>query len=482
MKKIKIILFILMFFIFSNFEAYAHDVYRGYIYDSENNAVPSPNIYNFQKIISGASLQTGAFLNPQDIFIDEKNNIYVLDTGNNRIVKMDSDFNLVKVFDSFSSETLNKPEGIYVDENEKMYIADTENHRIVIAGSDSSLIGIIQNPQSELFDEDFVFTPKKIVVDSAGTVFVLAKDVFQGLMSFDKEGTFLSFYGGNRVEMTVQLAIERMWRKILSKDQINAGQRYVPIGYANIFIDKEDFVFACDKSQDGQIKQLNPLGVDVLSKANQGALKFGDYGYETVNNASVNTVFVDINVDEDANINCLDMTRGRVFRYSSEGNLLGVFGCIGTQDGSFSLPTAIESFKDYILVLDGTRNDITVFTKSEYGKMLDTAVNYYNDGLYEESKEYWQEVLKRNSNFELVYKGMGKAEYKLGNYRGAMKNYSLCDDSEGYAEAFTAYRNAIIREHFAVIVLVVIIIIAAVYMTVRIFRKRKRRSVNERGA
>ena len=476
----KIISVVLALVILSAFPADAQDVYRGYTYDSENNAVPSPNIYNFEKVISGASLGTGAFLNPQDIFVDKKNNVYILDTGNNRVIKTDSDFNLVKVFDSFSSQMLNNPEGLYVDRNGKMYIADTENHRIVIADSSGSLTGIIENPQSEMFEENFVFTPKKLVVDNAGTVFVLAKDVYQGLMSFDQEGNFLSFYGGNRVEMTLRLAIERMWRKFLSKDQINAGQRFVPIGYSNIFIDGEDFVFACDKSQDNQIKQLNPLGVDVLSEANGNPVVFGDYGYETVNNASVSTVFVDINVDSDGNINCLDMTRGRIFRYSSECDLLGVFGSIGTQDGSFTLPTSVESFGDYILVLDGTRNDLTVFVKSEYGKILDTAVNYYNDGLYEESKEYWQEVLKRNANFELAYKGMGKAEYKLGNYRAAMKNYSLCEDSDGYAEAFTAYRNIIIREHFAVIFFSAAAVVVTVYLAFKFLRKRKRRASDER--
>lgn len=48
----------------------------------------------------------------------------------------------------------------------------------------------------------------------------------------------------------------------------------------------------------------------------------------------------------------IDTEKGRVFVYDSEGNMIYCFGGIGTQNGTFYSPSAIEFVGDKLLVTD----------------------------------------------------------------------------------------------------------------------------------
>ena len=69
--------------------------YQGYLFDYWSETVPAPEAYVPAKILSGTDLGVGSFNNPQDLFIDN-DYIYVLDSGNNRIVVFDHDCNFVR--------------------------------------------------------------------------------------------------------------------------------------------------------------------------------------------------------------------------------------------------------------------------------------------------------------------------------------------------------------------------------------------------
>ena len=76
----------------------------------------------------------GRFNAPQDIFVDTWNNLYILDSGNKRIIILDSLFNLIKVIDRLSSDSgteyLENPTGIYVSPAKRIFVADLEGNRI----------------------------------------------------------------------------------------------------------------------------------------------------------------------------------------------------------------------------------------------------------------------------------------------------------------------------------------------------------------
>ena len=67
--------------------------------------------------------------------------VYIADTGNNRIVVVDNSLTkFLRVIDSFErdgqTDTFKSPYGVCVSENGQLYIADTENRRIVVLEAD----------------------------------------------------------------------------------------------------------------------------------------------------------------------------------------------------------------------------------------------------------------------------------------------------------------------------------------------------------
>lgn len=67
---------------------------QGYTYSYWGEAVPAPAAYVPGRVIDGNSLGIGAFNSPVDLFVDEKNQIYVLDSGNHRIIIMNAAWEL----------------------------------------------------------------------------------------------------------------------------------------------------------------------------------------------------------------------------------------------------------------------------------------------------------------------------------------------------------------------------------------------------
>ena len=65
------------------------DPYQSYIFDYWGNPVPAPQAYTPVGIIEGSDLGVGDLREPRDIFVDHNNRIYLLDTGNRRLLVFD---------------------------------------------------------------------------------------------------------------------------------------------------------------------------------------------------------------------------------------------------------------------------------------------------------------------------------------------------------------------------------------------------------
>lgn len=478
MKRKNVLIFVLLInflLIFTTKNVYAGNEYKepdfnGYIYNSWGVAVPSANCYVQDKEYTGTDLGVGAFKSPSDIF--HKNGyIYIVDTGNNRIVVMDSNFKLVKemaVFNNNGKEyKLKGPTGIFVDDNNFLYIADKENKRVIKSDYNLNIKMIIEKPNSNLLEEKSEFIPAKITVDKQGHIYIQATNVYQGLMEFDKDGTFIGFYGSNKVEVSAALLADRIWKSILSKEQRQAMIKYVPIEYTNMTIDNTGFLYTTNKSTilTDQIKKLNPKGVNILRQkrvsASTGSLvkNYGDLDFQIVKGQRHDTQFVDVAIDENGFIFALDNERGKIFQYDQESYLISIFGDKGRQTGNFIMPTAIDSYNDNIYVLDGIKNSITIFKTTEFGKTVKNAFLLYNKGLYDEAKSIWEEILNRNSNYEIAYVGIGKALMNTHNFKEAMKYFQYAYDREDYSKAFKEYRVEILSKHFTLFMLAIISIV-----------------------
>ena len=71
------------------------------------------------------------FNSPSGVALDSKDNLYVADTGNNRIQKIQPDGNIT-VIGNFGHGLgeFHQPSGIALDSKDNLYVADTENSRI----------------------------------------------------------------------------------------------------------------------------------------------------------------------------------------------------------------------------------------------------------------------------------------------------------------------------------------------------------------
>ncbi len=493
---------------------FAEDPYTSYNYNAWSVAIPSQNGYIVSKTITGTEIGLDQLSDPdsplfisetepnklsdaKDFFLSPNNEFFIVDTGNNRIIHTDINFNLIGCYKTFTGSALTEqvsdpvtgetttqvvtglksPYGIYVDEDDIMYIADRDNQRIIKCGLDCEIITEYTRPDTELYDS-VSFYCTKVLVDAAKNVYVICPAVNKGAIMFSPSGAFIGYYGANRVEVTAEVIRNKLWRKFASEDQRAALTNSTPVEYANFDIDDEGFIYTvtevADVSTDA-VKKLNPAGYNILETTTNAAnMTFGDQQSITYSGTTYSTRLTDVAVGDDGIINILDYTSGRVFQYDKECNLLFIFGCDQEgQRGGFDNPNAVECYGEYIYVLDGRNNDITVYEETLFGAYVHEAVRMFNEGLYEDSLDLWYEVVKRDGNYNMAYTAIGRALLNQDKYEEAMKYFKVAFDDVDYDRAFEANRQDMLRDNFTLIVIVLIVVIVAVLVISKLQKKGK---------
>lgn len=451
--------------------------YITYNYDYWGDVYYTPAAYVPSGNLSGEGLGVGAFKNPQDLYVAQDGRVYIADTGNHRIVVLDSTMKVEKVISEFEyqgeTHTFNSPTGVFVTHKNELYVADTGNFRIVALKSDGSLYRIIQNPTSEVLDPGFVFAPLKVAVDYADRVYVVSKNMFQGIMAFDEKGNFTGFTGTIKVTITLY---EKIWRRLSTKAQRQRQVQFIPTEFTNVDIAPDGFVYATNYDPDGKqsVRRLNPRGQDIIKKKKEGTLS-GDLYWRLGREYSGPSRIVDVVYRGKGIYSILDMTRGRIFTYDHEGNLLYIFGGKGTQRGTFKNPTAIDMKDTNILVLDSHSNEIVTFQSTEYGRLIDEAVSLRFDGDEASAVALWEKVIQWDSNFELAYSGIGKAYLAAGDNKRAMEYLKLGMDKEYYSIAYKRYRDEILKENLGYILtgLLLVVLILSVRAAIAKYRKKE---------
>ncbi|MBE6852915.1 MAG: hypothetical protein E7505_05510 [Ruminococcus sp.] len=457
----------------------AAEAYDVYSYDRWGEAVPSQAGYTAERSVSGAALGTEDFSGLSDIFRTDSGIFYIVDSGNNRIVvaneKLDK---VIRIYDSFeyngTSLSLESPQSIFVSENGKLYIADTENSRILVSDENGKVELLIEKPESELYSA-VTFWPRRIIADDAGYIYAVVDNITSGSVMFDSSGKFSGFYGANRVQQTSEVIKNYFWKLFANETMRKYMTSSVPAAITSFDIDKDGFVYTCNSSLTQEldsIKKVDASGYNLFADINA---EFGDKPTADYSEFPQNS-YVDIDVNSEGLISCLDYTNGRVFQYDEDCNLLFIFGGKGNQLGTFRQVSAIESSVDNVYVADSQKNTITVFSETSFGKLVHEATRLYNDGYYEEALTPWFEVLKRDGNYRRAYIGIASAYINRGEYEEAMKYAELADSQWRYDRAFEGYREEFISENLSYIVWAVIIFSAAVIFLRRFKKKHKEAS------
>lgn len=450
--------------------------YPSYTFDFWGNPVPAPQAYVPAGSVDGVDLGVSSLKEPRDLFVDQDNRIYLLDTGNKRLLIFDGEWNLEQELRNFANQgvedSFQTPVSVYVTPRGRIYVADRDQARILEFNQQGELLREIGAPYSEVsgvLPADFSYRPLGVVVDNAGRIYVLADGVYEGFIEFDVDGKFRGFIGAPPVKPTI---IERFWARFATKDQRRQMSLFLPTEYSAHDLDERGFIYA---TEGNEIRRLNPTGVDVLRRTGF-FFPIGDVpthrDYQ-VREDILPTHFIHILARPDGIYSALDRQRGRIFTYDEKGNLLYVFGGLGNTEGTFVAPVAIDMLDDNFLVLDRTENRVTIFRPTEYACAIHQAIHYYQEGEYDMATAMWQQVLNKNLNFDVAYSGMGTAFLRQDQYEEAMLHFQLGNNRRDYSSAYGLHRREVLSRNFGLLVLIILLIIGTVYFLYRqgVFRR-----------
>jgi DNA-binding beta-propeller fold protein YncE len=448
-----------------------------YNYDFWFENVASPDAYQVGAYILGTQLNIGNFRDPQGLYIKD-NRIYICDSGNNRIILLEvnenDEYKVVSVVSSViidgKESKLNNPMDLFESPDGHIYITDTDNYRVLKLDRNWNYVSSVLKPVDESIDADSEFLPVKLTVDFANRLFVQARNINKGLLEFDSRGSFAGFMGANKVDVNI---IDYIWKFISTQAQKARMDLFIPTEYSNLCLDHEGFIYVTNSvGFTDPVRRLNAMGQDILIR-NGYEDPVGDLAIGNAGGINGRSRFIDVAAFENDSYACFDRTRGRVFVYDFQGNLLYAFGGVGNREGYFLLPVALDKMGYSLFALDSKAASLTRFDLTAYGEKINLALNEYHAGRYDTSAKVWEEVLKMNGNYDLAYIGIGRAALRQGDYLKAMKYYKLKHYREGYGKAFQLYRKQWIELNLWKVLLVLLVVCVTPPLVKLILKIRK---------
>lgn len=484
--------------------ASAGSAYQTYVYDVYGDPLYSPDAYTAIQIVDSdyMGLET-AIANPGDMLTDDSGNVYIADTDNNRIVVLDRYYKLKFTISTFSNDqgvpdALATPEGLFVTEpNEKyptrmIWVCDTGSNRIVVFNEDGEFYKIIEEPESSLFDQDSVYKPVAIAVDSYNRLYVVSSTTYQGIIVMTDSGEFTGFIGAQAVSMT---AWEIIWRRFQTKEQRENSEIKVSTEFNNIAINKnKGLVYVTTSTiEDGNVeaairggektgtnspvKLLNANG-DEKMRRNGFWIPAGEIDYSTRSTdkkTGVSTI-IDAAVGPEDTWSIIDSKRQRVYTYDFDGNLLFAFGDEGKQLGNMFGIEAIAYQGTNMLILDKSQKNITVFQRTEYGNILLQAIKAESTQDFDLAINLWTDVLKRNSNFDSAYVGIGQAMYRNKDYANSLSYFESAYDTTNWSNSYKEIRKEWMSTYFLLLIVIIVAVILGVVYFFRWMNKINRKT------
>ncbi len=467
----------------------ASSAYQTYTYDVYGDPLYSPDAYTAIKAVNSDDMGLELPIeNPGDMITDDAGNVYIADTGNNRIVVLDQYYKFKFAITTFSNDqgvpdSLAAPQGVFVSEpNEKygklIWVCDTGSNRIVVFDENGEFQRIIEEPESTLFDEESVYKPVAMAVDAYNRLYVVSSTTYQGIIVMTDAGEFTGFIGAQAVQMTPW---EIIWRRFQTEEQRAASEQKVSTEFNNIAINKEmNLVYVTtstidegavqgaitgkDKSgTNSPVKLLNANGTEIMRR-NGFWMPAGEVDFSTrsIDDITGVSTIIDAAVGPENTWSIIDEKRNRIYTYDFDGNLLFAFGDNGTMLGNLGSIEAIAYQGTNMLILDKTNDNITVFQQTEYGSILLQAIAAEATQDFDLAINLWTDVLKRNSNFDSAYVGIGQAMYRNKDYAKSLSYFESAYDTTNWSNSYKEIRKEWMSDFFLVLILIIVGLIVLV--------------------
>ena len=447
-----------------------------YNYDFWGDVQDSPDLYSVCKVLTSSDLKLDKALSkPEGIYVFG-NSVYIMDTGNNRIIELDRTsrerLEVVRIIDEFKGAENNKfnhPTDMAISEyTGNIFIADKDNGRVLKLDKNLNYIMEFNQPNDPTLDNSIPYAPNKIVIDGAERVYCIATGVNKGLIKYESDGTFSGFVGATPATYNFT---QYLYKKFASQEQLAKMISFVPTEYDNIYMDHEGFIYACtgsvakEKLKSGDVfpvRRLNMLGSDILVRNGvfcdgkfpvYGDIYMGDGGGH-----SGPSYFSDVTCFDNDCYVCLDKNRGRLFAYDDQGRMIFACGGNGNMDGYFNEAIGIEHMDYDLFVLDKQDCAITIFTLTDFGSLVFEAMDLFDKGEYAGSQNDWEEVIDKDGNYDLAYIGIGRSFLRQKEYKTAMEYFELKYDDVNYSKAYRQYRKVWVEENIVGVVIVVLLL------------------------
>lgn len=427
-----------------------------YTLDNKGYLVRTQDAYLPDKTITDLGLA-----NPDDLFVDDDNMLYIADSGNARIVKYSID--TAKIVNILEYAEFTKPTGIFVTKKGDLYVADPAARMIFRFDKDFNFIESFARPDTPIFS-DTNFQPMRISVGNNGDMYIVGEGVYSGIIQLSAEGDFLGYFTVNKTKLTLVQAFQNA---IFTREQLANLTERTPTTFSNIFIDKSNIVYTTTMgtNEDG-LKKHDTAGGNM----------FIDQDPCFIN-------MTDLWVDEQGII-YTSCSSGYINIYSSAGEWIFNFGSSNSDLDVSGLYTTLPSItvdrSGTIWTVDGDKGYLQSFEPTEYANMIYEAMTLYEKGLYQESQEKWSEVLRLNQMSVLAHNGVGKAYLHAEDYESAIPHFEVAGNRTYYSQAFWEVRNGYIQRGLPVVAIIILVLTAIGMIVGRLDKEHKVRKFKKK--
>jgi len=275
--------------------------------------------YRFLFSIGEKGDRPGQFNHPLAVASDAPGNIYVADTGNNRLQKFDNSGKLLSFIGGFGwdKEQFQSPVDIFVYNSLDIYLADFENSRI--ERYDKDLNWITSYYSNDNWESKFQFEfPRSVFMSLHGDFFIVDSQnnrITKLNASFEPELTFGDFDWGQGV---------------LDEP-------------SHIYVTNDDIIYVSDSAA-GKIRVYDYYG-NFLNNIGKGVLRSPK----------------GLCVTTEGHIFIADSELNQVVVFDKEGRVLLHLGSSGDKFGAFMEPYDVDVNRDRLYVADASNHRIQVF-------------------------------------------------------------------------------------------------------------------------
>lgn len=295
----------------------------------------------------------GEFEEPHGVAVDQNGNLYIADTGNNRIQKLAPEGEAVSVWGRSDRplKDLNEPLDVATDDAGFVYVADVKRGLVgysEIRKYDSA--GMLLNSWSGAGPDD------RLAVDSSGNLYVLEVE-YHRIKKYDIEGNLVdtwenSYYYGS-------IACDDAGNVYLGSYRLS---KFDSGGYqlADWFLDDQgvprfERIDSIAMDDAGHIYLLDAYQ-SCVKKLDSDCNLLTEWGSSGTAPGQFQNP-KDIALDGSGNVIVLDAGNSRIQKFDSDGNYLQQFGAAGAGPGEFKTPCGMAVSSSGDLYIADTGND-----------------------------------------------------------------------------------------------------------------------------